>query len=108
MSEPFAYESLDVFVLSVEIARWAAQQNLPAHRKHLRDQLVRAADSVVLNLAEGSGHPPGDARRNHYRIARGSAAEVAAILRITDLPHAEERLTQVRRVGAMLNRMAGA
>ncbi|MSP55613.1 MAG: four helix bundle protein [Myxococcales bacterium] len=38
---------------------------------HLRDQLQRAADSVVLNIAEG---------RAHFRIAAGSAAERCAAL----------------------------
>lgn len=102
MSDDFVHEGLDCYKLAVTLSRWAARQSLPPHRKHLRDQLVRAADSIVLNIAEGAGKGPGDSRRNHYRVALGSAAEVAAIVDIADFDDAEERRTQIRRVGAML------
>lgn len=100
------HERLDAYAVAVDVARWAARLNIPAWRKHLREQLVRAADSVVLNLAEGCGHPPGNARRNHYRIANGSAAEVAAIVDLLDPPDRDERLHQLRRVCAMLYRLS--
>jgi four helix bundle protein len=80
------HEGLDCYKLAVQVSRWAAKQVFPAQRKHLRDQLVRAADSVVLNIAEGAGRGPGDGRRNHYRIALGSAAEVAAIIDVQRPP----------------------
>lgn len=100
------HERLDVYVLALGIARWAAQQAIPAQRKHLRDQLVRAADSVVLNIAEGAGREPGDARRNHFRIAAGSASEVAAVLDLIDLPDGAARKDELRRVAAMLSRLS--
>ena len=102
MSHEFAHEGLDCYRLAVGISRWAARMAFPAHRRHLRDQLVRAADSVVLNIAEGTGLGPGDARRNHYRIAAGSVAEVAAVLDIADLPEGGARREEARRIGAML------
>ena len=100
------HERLDVYRLALGIAVWAAQQAIPANRKHLRDQLLRAADSVVLNIAEGAGREPGDARRNHFRIASGSAAEVAAVLDLIALPGGAERQHELRRVVAMLYRLA--
>ena len=106
MENRFGHEGLDCYRLACELARWAARQPIPAARKHLRDQLVRAADSVVLNIAEGGGRDPGAARRNHYRIARGSAAEVCAILDLVDLREGHNRQEQLRRIGAMLSRMA--
>ena len=47
--------------------------------RDLESQLRRAAASVVLNLAEGSGRWGKD-RIQHYRIAAGSAAEAKAVL----------------------------
>ncbi len=104
----FGHERLDCYRLALEVARWAARQVLPPDRRHLRDQLVRAADSMVLNIGEGSGHEPGAARRNHYRVAAGSAGEVHSILDLVDLPEGAVRQEQLRRVGAMLWSMSRA
>ena len=48
---------------------------------HLRSQLIRAADSVAANIAEGARGTPRQLA-NHIRIARGSADEVGAHLRL--------------------------
>ncbi|MBW1878651.1 MAG: four helix bundle protein [Deltaproteobacteria bacterium] len=106
MEHEFRHENLDVYRLAVRVARWAAHQGIPASRRHLRDQLVRAADSVVLNIAEGCGQEPGAARRNHFRIAMGSASETCAVLDLVNLPGGPERQQELRRVGAMLSRMS--
>lgn len=102
----FAHERLDVYRLALAVARWAGAQAIPTSRKHLRDQLVRAADSMVLNIAEGSGREPGDARRNHFRIAAGSAAEVGSILNLVAFRDGAERQHELRRVVAMLTKLA--
>jgi four helix bundle protein len=101
-----AHEGLDVYRVAVGVARWSAARSFPASRKHLRDQLVRAADSVVLNIAEGAGRWPGDAARNHFRIAAGSAAEVAAVLDLVTFPDGAARQQEIRRVVAMLSKLA--
>jgi four helix bundle protein len=101
----YGHERLDCYRLARELAEWAARQSLPSERRHLRDQLVRAADSVVLNIAEGSGKEPGASRRNYYSIALGSAAEACAVLDLVRLPEGPARQAQLRRVGAMLTRM---
>ena len=99
------HERLDVYQVALGVARWAAGQVIPPARRHLRDQLVRAADSMVLNIAEGAGLPPGESRRNHYRIAAGSASEVGAVLDLVALPSGPERQEELRRVCAMLAKM---
>src|SRR5262245_411059 len=57
---------------------------IPSGRAHLKDQLDRAATSIVLNIAEGAGEFSKDEKHRFYRIARRSATEVAAVLDIID------------------------
>lgn len=73
----------------------------PTGTTHLRDQATRAADSVVLNLAEGwerGRHT--NAGKNHFRIAKGSAGEVFACLDILGLD--DNLADDLRRLGALL------
>lgn len=99
-----AHERLDCYRLSLDLARWAVMVAIPPQRKHLRDQLVRAADGVVLGIAEGSGLS-GDARRHHYRIALGSACEVAAIVDLLAPPDHAAIRDRIVRIAAMLSKM---
>ena len=48
---------------------------------NLADQARRAAASVPLNLAEGTGRSGRD-RLHHYRIAHGSAREASACIEL--------------------------
>lgn len=55
-------------------------EQLPRGRGYFADQLQRAALSIVLNIAEGSGKfSPAD-KAVFYTRARGSATESAAVL----------------------------
>ena len=51
---------------------------------YIKDQLSRAAFSVPLNLAEGSGKFSKADRKNYYTTARASLYECVAILDILD------------------------
>jgi four helix bundle protein len=51
------------------------------HDRSLADQLVRAASSVALNIAEGEHSDPGN-RRARFYTAAGSANETLAALRL--------------------------
>ena len=63
-----------------------------AHDKSLADQLKRAAQSVVLNIAEARGSDAGNARAR-FSTACGSAKEVRAALNVaSDWGYIETRM----------------
>ena len=86
-----AYQvSLTFLDLAVELAR-----RLPRAKGQVGDQMQRAAESICLRIAEGGGLENGSAeQRRHYRAARASALECAAIL---DVARARQALTAERR-----------
>jgi four helix bundle protein len=57
----------------------------PVTHRVLQDQLERASLSVVCNIAEGAGRRSRKDKRRIYVIARGSAAETAAIIDVLRL-----------------------
>ena len=76
----------------------------------LRDQIRRAAVSIVSNIAEGFGRKSSFQFLHFLEIASGSAAEVEAQLYIAlDLGYIsqaqfDEALTEANRVGQMLTK----
>ncbi len=102
MSHTFDYKTLDMYKLAVTVSRWMRATPWPAGNAMLRDQGVRAADSVALNIAEGRMRGGLRAGRSHYRIALGSAGEAAAVLDLIDLDGGPEHQQLLRRIGAML------
>ena len=82
------FERLDVYRLALEFKALVSSIVLPTGRRELRDQLDRAALSIVLNTAEGAGRVGPADKARFYAMARGSAMEWAAVLdvlRITRL-----------------------
>jgi len=77
----FGFQRLDAYRTATEFLGLTARltKKVPKGHGDLVDQLRRAALSVPLNIAEGSGKFSRDAVR-FYAIARGSALECAAIL----------------------------
>jgi four helix bundle protein len=52
---------------------------------HLRDQLIRAASSISLNLAEGNAKKSVKEKRRYFLTAYGSLKECQTIFRLADL-----------------------
>jgi len=77
----FDHERLDVYRLSIDyVARsFEASQPLVGRHRHARDQWLRAAQSIPLNIAEGNGKRSLKDRARFLDIARGSALECAAV-----------------------------
>ena len=76
MERQTKFDAVDVAVELVE----ALVEVLPKLGGDLRDQVQRAASSVVLNFGEGNWRNGGD-RKYHFRVAGGSANEVDVALR---------------------------
>lgn len=76
----FGHEKLDVYQKSIHYVGWAYHfcSELKGHR-NAKDQLLRAAQAIPLNLAEGNGKATAADRRRYFEIARGSALECAAV-----------------------------
>ena len=82
----FGHEKLDVYRLAIECVGWAYRlcENLTGH-KNARDQLIRASQSIPLNIAEGNGKATEGDRRRYFEIARGSALESGAIQDVLEI-----------------------
>lgn len=81
----FGFQRLDVYRCAIEFLAVAVKlaEQAPRGYGSLADQLRRAALSVPLNIAEGSGKTTRDGAR-FYTIARGSALECAATLDVLE------------------------
>jgi four helix bundle protein len=78
----FGFQKLHVYRLAKGVAAEVVGnrgrfRGLPGE---LMSQLEKAMNSVVLNIAEGTGRWTAADQRRHYTIALGSATEVAACL----------------------------
>ena len=116
MTEPiFDHDRLDVYRLSIDYvaSSFAITKNLNGLHRHARDQWLRAAQSIPLNIAEGNGKRSLKDRNRFLDIARGSALECVAIqdiLAATDGLHAESHRDLKRvlhRIVSMLTRLIG-
>lgn len=78
------HERLDAYQTSLDFAAWSygLAKRLKSMDRHARDQLLRASQSIALNIAQGCGRLPSGERRRFLRIASGSARECAAVLDI--------------------------
>lgn len=78
------FEKLEVYQLSETVADhvWGLVHEWPQFAKSsIGNQLVRSADSIGANIAEGVGQKTTGANKYHVRIARGSLYETKHWLR---------------------------
>ena len=77
----FDHDKLDVYRLSIEYVAdsFRIAGDLSGPHRHARDQWLRAAQSIPLNIAEGNGKRSFKDRGRYFETARGSALECAAI-----------------------------
>ncbi len=82
MNEPtFDHERLDVYRLSIEYVAllYRIAKNLRGIHRPARDQWLRAAQSIPLNIAEGNGKQSLKDKPRFFEIARGLGLECASI-----------------------------
>jgi four helix bundle protein len=109
----FSHKKLDVYRVSLEYVSWVYSlvDKLKGKHRYARDQLLRASQSIPLNIAEGNGKLSDSDRMRFYGIARGSALECAAVQDVLlvgkaiskEQAHMGEKL--LTRIVSMLTRM---
>ena len=110
----FDHEKLDVYRISLEFVAWSYNicSTLNGMNRHARDQLLRASQSIPLNIAEGNGRRIGPDRKRFFTIARGSAFECAAIIDVLYVSNAIKEKEAIfakkllHRIVSMLTRLS--
>ncbi len=110
----FDHEKLDSYRVSIDFVAWSYRmcEGLKGVQRHARDQLLRASQSIPLNIAEGNGKLPSADRQRFLRIALGSALECAATLDVLTVCQAISSETAADgkrllvRIVSMLTKMA--
>jgi four helix bundle protein len=107
------HERLDVYRAALEFLPLVTSLVPRQGERNLLDQLQRAAESIILNIAEGAGRHSRPDKRRFYEIAKGSATECASIvdiLRVRGIgspeEHAKVRALNLRLI-QMLSRLCG-
>ena len=109
----FDHERLDVYRLSIEYVAFSYRlaKGLTGIHRPARDQWLRAAQSIPLNIAEGNGKQSLKDKNRFFEIARGSALECASIhdvLRVCDAIDDESNRhgkSELKRIVSMLTRL---
>ena len=109
----FSHEQLDVYRAAIEYVGWAHRlcTGLKGEHRGSKDQLLRASQSIPLNIAEGNGKATDPDRRRFFEIARASALECAAIQDVLEVCGALSVLDNTEakmlldRIAAMLTKL---
>ena len=82
-----SFQRLDVYQRAIEFLALVYEivENVPRGHAERCDQLVRAAEATVRNIAEGAGRWSAADCAKHYKIARGEAMESGSSLDVMKL-----------------------
>ena len=114
MTAPISdHDRLDVYRLSIDYvaSSFGIAPSLVGPHRHARDQWLRAAQSITLNIAEGNGKRSLKDRNRFLDIARGSTLECAAIQDVLtateglDADRNSELKGMLKRIVSMLTRL---
>jgi four helix bundle protein len=114
MAEPtFDHERLDVYRPAIDYVAFSYRiaRTLGGVNRQARDQWLRAAQSIPLNIAEGNGKQSLKDKNRFFEIARGSALECAAnqdVLRVCDAIDDDSNgrgKSDLKRIVSMLTRL---
>jgi len=79
----FDHEKLKVYQKALEFIEWIQPILLKLdYRSDIRNQLERASNSILLNIAEGNGKYTAKDRCRYFDISKGSALESASCIDI--------------------------
>jgi four helix bundle protein len=95
-----ALKNFRTYDLSIQFYRECKEVKLP---HAMKDQLMRAASSITLNLSEGSAKVSSKERQRYYGIAYGSIKEIQAIIQLEDL---HQLFSKADHLGACLYKLA--
>jgi four helix bundle protein len=108
--KPFDFRGMRVYQLSVRLVGYLYREtvHVPVNARTIVWQLMRAAASIGLNIAEGSGEVHGLEKARFYRMARRSSWEAVAALDmlcmigVFDKQKAQRAEPVLAEIGAML------
>ncbi len=109
----FDHEKLNVYRVAIDYVAFSypIARSFRGDLRHLRDQWLRAAQSIPLNMAEGNGKQSLKDKNRFFEIARGSVLECAAIHDILiavsaiDAESNRRGKSELKRIVSMLTRL---
>lgn len=92
--------------LELAIQFYDTSENLSI-KGNLRDQLLRAAASIALNLSEGNAKPSIKEKKRYYQTAYASCQECKTILKLAKIDD-ENAVDLADKLGAWLHNLTKA
>src|SRR5437870_341960 len=74
----FAFQRLDVYRAAIQFRQCV--ERVRRGSADLRDELERASNSIICNVAEGAGRRRPAEKRHFYELGRGSACECGGVV----------------------------